>query len=377
MNLHLFADGKDSRPHSVLQLLTKLRQVTEQAGVGALASLCGRHFALDRDSHFDRTQRAYDAITGTLAPEPRPVEELVNHLYDASPDQSDEYLPPISVAGAGRPVRDNDALIFIDFREDSIRQLAGSFIEKEFDKFPVKQFQNLYIATMTEYTKHFKVPVAFPPEEITKPLGKVISESGLTQLLIAETETYAHVTYFFNGYRDEPFPGQSKMLIPSRNVESHDKEPQMMAFAIADRVVQAMQKREFDVIILNFANADMVAHTGNFAAAVIAVQTVDEQLGRIVKGCEETGSYLVVTADHGNAEVMIDAMTGSVETTHDLSPVPVYVLGPEFKRAEPKPASSTPGAIGILSDVAPTVLELLKILKPSEMTGQSLLPFLQ
>ncbi len=372
VNLHLFADGKDSRPHSVLQLLTKLSEVTANAGVGTLASLTGRHFALDRDSHWDRTQKAYDAMVGNLAPTDVPVDKAVGKFYEI--DQSDEYFLPIAI---GHPIVDGDALVFCDFREDSIRQIAASFIEKDFDKFPVKKFENLFVATMTEYTKTFKVPVAFPPEDVSQPLGKVLSDAGLKQLSIAETEKYAHVTYFFNGYRDEQFPGQNKVLIPSRNVERHDLEPQMMAAAIADQVVDAIANHTYDVVVLNFANADMVAHTGNFNAAIIAAQTVDEQLGRIVKACEETGSYLVVTADHGNVEVMLDAMTGSPETTHDPSPVPIYVVGPEFKHEARMAQVSAEGAIGILSDVAPTILDLLKIPKPAEMTGTSLLPLLE
>jgi 2,3-bisphosphoglycerate-independent phosphoglycerate mutase len=196
--------------------------------------------------------------------------------------------------------------------------------------------------------------------------------------LIAETEKYAHVTYFFNGYRDTPFAGQVKELIPSRNVDRHDSEPRMMAMAIADRVVEVIKKHEFDVVVVNFANADMVAHTGNFNAGVIAVQTVDEQLGRLVTACEETGSYLVVTADHGNAEVMIDAMTGHPETTHDPSPVPIYLVGPKWKHEEkPRVDLSNAGSIGILCDVAPTVLSILGIPQPAEMTGQNLIPLLE
>ncbi len=375
VNLHLFADGKDSRPHSVISLLTKLRDVTAAAGVGTLASLSGRHFALDRDSHYDRTQKAYDAMVGTIPVTDKPVESLINTFYEI--DQSDEYFLPVALAPSGHSVGDNDALIFCDFREDSIRQIAAAFIEPAFDKFPVKKFTNLFVATMTEYTKHFNVPVAFPPEDITMPLGKVLADAQLKQLLIAETEKYAHVTYFFNGYRDETFNGQTKVLIPSRNVERHDLEPEMMAQTIADRVVDALTKHTYDVIVLNFANADMIAHTGNFNAAITAAQTVDEQLGRIVKACEETDSYLVVTADHGNVEVMLDVMTGNPETSHDPSPVPLYILGPEFKHAAAASGVSAEGAIGILSDVAPTILELLALKKPNEMTGQSLLGLLK
>ncbi len=375
VQLHLFTDGKDSRPQSAQSLIDRLRQVTQQYGVGVLASISGRHFALDRDNHWDRTKRAYDVLVGNVAPSPVPLATLISQTYDKG--ESDEFIAPALLGEKAHPITDGDALIFIDYREDSIRQIVEPFVLPEFDKFPIKKFTNLFVVTMTEYTKSFKVPVAFPSEAITHPLGRVLSEAGKTQLLIAETEKYAHVTYFFNGYRDEPFAGQTKFLIPSRNVERHDEEPQMMAAAIGDKVVESVKENLFDVVIVNFANADMVAHTGNFNAGLIAIQTVNEQLGRVVKACEEAGAYLVVTADHGNAEVMIDAMTGSPETQHDPSPVPIYIVGPEFKRAKPITTSMmSPEAVGILSDVAPTVLDILKIQKPKEMTGQSLLPLL-
>ncbi len=376
VNLHLFADGKDSRPRSVVSLIDRLRRVTEDAGVGVLASLIGRHFALDRDSHWERTKAAYEVMIGAVPASAVALRQVIDATYEKG--ESDEYIPATLLGPEARPVVDGDAIIFTDFREDSIRQIVETIVLPDFDKFPVKKFQNLFVATMTEYAKNFNVPVAFPSEEITHPLGRVLADAGKTQLLIAETEKYAHVTYFFNGYRDEPFNGQTKFLVPSRNVEHHDMEPQMRAAEIADKVVEVITGQLFDVVVVNFANADMVAHTGNFAAGLVAVQTVDEQLGRVVKACEETGSYLVVTSDHGNAEVMVDAMTGSPETSHDPSPVPVYVLGPEFKQPKsPMEADQTEaGAIGILSDVAPTILDILKIPKPIEMTGQSLLPLL-
>jgi 2,3-bisphosphoglycerate-independent phosphoglycerate mutase len=376
VNLHLFADGKDSRPRSAVSLLDRLRRVSDDAGVGTLASFIGRHYALDRDSHWDRTQGAYDAMVGSAVPSAAPLRTIIEQAYERN--ESDEFIPPTLLGPETRPIQDGDALIFTDFREDSIRQIVEAFVTPGFDKFPVKKFQNMFVATMTEYSKGFNVPVAFPNEKVEFPLGRVLSDAGRTQLLIAETEKYAHVTFFFNAYSDEPFPGQTKFLVPSRNVESHDQEPQMMAAAIADKVVEAVTKHLFDVVIVNFANADMVAHTGNFNAGMVAVQTVDEQLGRVVKACEDVGAYLVVTADHGNAEVMVDAMTGSPETSHDPSPVPVYILGPEFKRPKglAQAEATENEAIGILSDVAPTILDILHIPKPESMTGQSLLPLL-
>lgn len=376
VNLHLFADGKDSRPRSALELLERLRPSIQAAGVGALASLIGRHYALDRDSHWDRTKAAYDVLVGATPAGSVALNDVVAQTYDQG--QNDEFIPPTLLGPTPNPIRDGDAVIFTDFREDSIRQIVEPFVLPGFDKFPTMKFTNLFVASMTEYTKEFKIPVAFPAEEVTHPLGRVLSEAGRTQLLIAETEKYAHVTYFLNGYRDEAFAGQTKFLVPSRNVESHDQQPQMQAQAIADKVIEALRGHLFDVIILNFANADMVAHTGNYQAAMTAIKTVDEQLGRIVKACEEKGAYLIVTSDHGNAEVMVDAITGSAETRHDMSPVPVYLLGPEFKHDTPLPPDFKEAeAIGILSDVAPTILDILKVPKPAEMTGQSLVPQLQ
>ncbi len=376
LNLHLFADGKDSRPRSALILLERLRRVIETEGIGTLASFSGRHFALDRDGHFDRTKLAYDVMTGLETPGSGTVEDVIRAAYEQN--VNDEFIKPVSLV-AGHGITDNDSLIFIDFREDSIRQIVQSFITPDFNQFVVKPIKNLFVATMTEYSKSFKVPVAFPSEVVTHPLGKVLSDAGKTQLLLAETEKYAHVTYFFNGFRDDGFPLQTKFLVPSRNVDRHDEAPEMKAAEIADRVIEAITGEQFDFMAVNFANADMVAHTGNFEAAIKAINTVDEQLGRIVKLCESTGTYLVITSDHGNAEVMLDIMTGMPETSHDPSPVPVYIIGPEFKRTKtPDQVKHTEAEVaGILSDVAPTILELFGIPKPPQMNGQSLLGLLE
>jgi len=370
--LHLFADGKDSKPRSVRQLLTRLKEVTEREGLGVLASLSGRHFALDRDSHWDRTEQAYRVMVATT-PSQQNLEQAIDAAY--AQGINDEAFPPITVGTEAHPVSDNDALIFIDFREDSIRQIVQAFTTPGFAGFPTQKFNNLFVVTMTEYSKTFALPVAFPSEDVTMPLGKVLSQAGKKQLLLAETEKYAHVSYFFNGFRDEPFEGQVKKLIPSNNVDSHAQIPEMKAVEIADTVLSALAGSEFDVVIVNFANADMVAHTGNYDATILAAEAVDAQLGRIVKAVEERGDYLVVTADHGNAEVVLDTMTGSIETSHDPNPVPLYICAPELKRSKtPEEAAQSEREVsGILSDVAPTVLELLGIPKPAEMTGESLI----
>lgn len=377
VNLHLFADGKDSRPHSAANLVAQLKSATDRCGIGRLASLSGRNYGLDRDGHWERTEKAYQAITGTLPVSARPLEAVLAETY--ANNENDDYLDPTVIGPTAHPVSDNDSIIFLDFREDSIRQIASAFILKDFDKFPVKPFKNLFIATMTDYSKLFPVPVAFPSEVITEPLGKVLADAGKNQMLIAETEKYAHVTYFFNGYRDEPYPNQFKVLIPSRNVVSHDERPEMMAAELATRVVEAVEDRSFQFILVNFANPDVIAHTGNFDAAVAGIKVVDAELGRIVKACEATDTALIVTSDHGHVERMRDPFTGATETSHDTNPVPVYLVVKELYRdkTETEIRQNENEVVGILSDVAPTVLEILGIKKPPEMTGTSLLKLLK
>lgn len=376
VNLHLFADGKDSRPHSLATLLVKLRQRIEEIGVGTLASITGRYFGLDRDGHWDRTEKAYRAMTES-ALTTGSLEELITKNYEAG--NNDDFLAPVTLGPEAHPISSNDAVIFMDFREDSIRQIAASFVLADFDQFSVKPLSNLFVATMTDYSKKFKVPVLFPNENIEAPLGKALADANKTQMLIAETEKYAHVTYFFNGYRDEPFLNQFKVLIPSRNVARHDEKPEMMADDIGNRIVEAIEDHTFDFIVVNFANPDIIAHTGNIAMAPKAIEAVDKQLGRITKAIEAEDGILLITSDHGNIETMADPYTGRAETSHDANPVPVYLVGSTFKR--PKNESEVIVAehevVGILADVAPTILEIMGVKKPTSMTGRSLTHFLQ
>jgi len=274
-------------------------------------------------------------------------------------------------------IKDNDAILFFNFREDRMRQLVETFINKEFDKFPIKNFSNLYIAALTEYDKNFKIPVAFPPKTIDNPLGKILTDSGKNQLRIAETEKYAHITYFFNGEREAPFENEYRVLIPSITEVRHDTHPEMRAKEIADRVIAAIEEESYDFILVNFANSDMVAHTGNYEATISAIKIVDEQIGRISKTALEQDDILIITSDHGNAERLFNPKTGEPETKHDPNPVPIYLVANEFKREKNirEIENSEKNFIGILSDIAPTILELMKIPKPEEMTGQSLLKF--
>ncbi len=361
VRLHLFSDGKDSAPRSLLDCLKTLPLPP--------VSLSGRHFAMDRDGYWDRTEAAYRAILGK-APFAEDLAAYVRERYAENP--TDEFLPPVILEKHGA-LKDGDAIIFFNYREDSVRQLVRAFIDPAFKEFSVVPLKNLYVATMTRYAPEFSAPVAFPPEAIADSLGEVLARRGLSQLRIAETEKYAHVTYFFNCYREEPFPGEFRVLIPSERVARHDAAPEMRAAEITDRVIAAMEEGGADFILVNFANLDMVAHTGNFDAAIAAASAVDRALERIFETALRKKLTFLVTSDHGNAEVMRDPKSFLPETKHNPNPVPLHVAGPDWARPR---AHKRLGNVGMLSDVAPTILALMKIPQPKEMTGQNLLPYL-
>ncbi len=368
--LQLISDGRDSAPESVERLMEKLSERTGTDMMPFLASVSGRYYAMDRDSHWERTEKAY-AILTRGSEEGTTLRKAAQDTYEKK--LNDEYITP-SVVGVSRPVKDNDAVIFFNFREDRMRQLAGALLDPNFSQFPVEHLKNLYTATMTEYDPEFKTKVAFPEEVVECPFGKVLSEEGKTQLRIAETEKYAHVTYFLNGLREEPYKNEFRVLIPSRRIVRHDEHPEMMAGAITDRVLTALNERTYDFILVNYANADMVAHTGNYEATLRAVKILDEQIGKLVKTILDQDDVMLITSDHGNAEVLLDLTTGEPETKHNASPVPVYLVGKQFRKKTPKDPLITLPIIGMLSDVAPTLLELMGVKKPKEMTGESLMP---
>ena len=370
INLHFFSDGKDSAPKSVLKLLTKINL--------PIATISGRYYALDRDRHWDRTEKVYNCLIGNGST----VAKLENHIqkyYDRG--LTDEFIEPVAIGTdpAINAIKDNNAIIFFDFREDSIRQIAESFINPNFKNFPIKNFDNLFIATMTNYSDAFKAPVAFPAEIVERPIGKIISEAGKTQLRIAETEKYAHLTYFFNGFKDQPMENEFRILVPSRNVPRHDEYPEMMAQEITSRALQAIESGGFDFILINYANADVIAHTGNFEASLKAVEVIDAQIGKLIAAILQQNGALIITSDHGNVERMLNPLTWMPETMHDTSPVPVYIVGHPFKTYIKNDAEVDyleKNTAGILSDITPTVLELLGLPEPPEMTGKSLIKLL-
>jgi 2,3-bisphosphoglycerate-independent phosphoglycerate mutase len=364
INLHLFADAKDSPPHTVESFL-------KEVPAEYLASLMGRYYAMDRQGDWRLTETAYRTITGANGAVVQNPSQTIAATYARG--MTEEYLPPMRF-GEGKSVQDGDALFFFNYREDSIRQLASSFIVKPFDKFPTIDFNNLFVATMSHYDDAFAVPVAFPADVVHDPIGKVLSDRGMTQLRLAETYKYAHVTYFFNGLREEPFQNEYRILIPSNESLHPEEHPEMMARPITDRLVEAMENHAFDFVLVNYANPDTIGHTANYNAGLEAVKVIDREIGRVVKAAEAAGAVVAITGDHGNIEEMINPMTGLPESQHDPSPVPLYLVGEEFKgRKFVNQESLAMETLGSLADVAPTLLEIMHIPQPPEMTGRSLL----
>lgn len=374
VNLHLFTDGRDSRPDSALELLAKI----PKKDFVRLSSLSGRFYAMDREKHWDRTQKTYSVLTGE-GPTTDDVETHVKKTYGRK--FNDEFIEPISLIGPigliGH-IKDNDSIIFFNFREDRMKQIASAFIDKNFQNFPVKNFNNLYIAAMVQYDDDFNVPIAFPPKKIETCLGKILAEREKNQLRIAETQKYPHITYFFNGMREEPFKNEYRILIPSKTIIRQDEHPEMMANEITTRVVESIGESAFDFILANYANPDMIAHTGNYEACIKAVEIIDEQIGKITKAILGSNAVLIITSDHGNIERVFNPLTGEPETQHDPNPVPIYLVAKEYMRprTEMEIRQSERENAGVLADITPTILELLGIPKPKEMTGRSLLSFL-
>lgn len=366
VNLHLITDGRDSSPQSAMELLNRLPK-------DRLASVSGRYYAMDRDRHFDRTEKYYRVLVGegqSIA-----IDEIENHIKKVyQKNLNDEYVEPVLI-GENRGIKDDDATVFFNFREDRMRQIVEPFINNEFNKFPIKKFSNFYATTMISYADEFKAPVIFQKEKIENPLGRVLADNQKIQFRVAETEKYAHITYFFNGQKEEPFPNEYRILIPSQKVFRHDERPEMRAAEITNRIIGAVEDKGFDFILANYANPDMVAHTGNYQAAVRAIEVIDEEIVKLKEAVLKQNAILIITSDHGNVERMFNPLTGAPETKHDPSPVPIYLVAKEYerKRSEADVKKSENGTIGVLADVAPTILELMGVSKPREMTGKSLL----
>jgi 2,3-bisphosphoglycerate-independent phosphoglycerate mutase len=369
--IHCFLDGRDTPPRSAEEFLADLEASLARIGAGEVASICGRYYAMDRDNRWERVQLAYDMLTGTgfAAPPFASSADAIAAAYAAG--ENDEFVKPVAVRGPGAAapaaVKDGDSVVFFNFRPDRARELTRAFTEPAFDGFKRAQvLEGLYFVTMTEYDATLShVHIAYPPEEIKNTFGEYLSGLGLKQLRIAETEKYAHVTFFFNGQIEEPYPGEDRVLIPSPKVATYDLKPEMSAYEVADRADQEIRSGKYDVIILNFANCDMVGHTGVFDAAVKAVEAVDACVGKLVRAIEDVHGQLLLTADHGNAEQMLDA-DGEPFTAHTTNDVRLILVREDDGGLRLKDG-------GALSDLAPTLLEMMGIPQPAEMTGKSLL----
>ncbi len=360
--LHAFLDGRDTPPKSAQHSIELMQATFTRLGRGRVASLIGRYFAMDRDNRWDRVEQAYHLIVDGKADyrSDYAVDGLIA-AYERG--ESDEFVKATTI---GEPVRveDGDAVVFMNFRADRARELTRCFVEPGFNEFPRTRVPELAgFVMLTQYAASIPAPSAFAPEALTNVLGEYLANNGKTQLRIAETEKYAHVTFFFSGGREEPFAGEERILIPSPQVATYDMQPEMSAPEVTDRIVEAIENRRYDVIIVNYANGDMVGHTGVFEAAVKAVECLDKCIGRIVEALDKVGGEALITADHGNVEQMEDVMTGQAHTAHTCEPVPFIYYGKRNLRIRED---------GVLADVAPTMLTLLDLPVPAEMTGRSI-----
>lgn len=371
---HLFTDGRDAPPQSAITYARDLQNALDQVGVGKIASVIGRYYAMDRDKRWERVQAAYELLTKGLGEPATDAFVAIQRSYDAG--LTDEFIKPaIIVDSAQQPlttVQDGDAVIFFNFRSDRGRELTQAFVLPEFSGFDHQQFKDLFYVTMTEYEKNLPVRIAFETDDVAVPLARVISDAGLAQFHSAETEKYPHVTFFFNGGREQPHPGEEWQVIPSpRDVATYDLKPEMSALGVRDAVLQAIESGKYDFILVNFANPDMVGHTGVIPAVITACEVVDAYTGSLIDALLKQGGAAIVMADHGNAELMIDPATGGPHTAHTTNPVPTFLIAaPEFGLGKDQ-VSLREG--GKLADIAPTILDLMGMQKPADMAGESLI----
>jgi 2,3-bisphosphoglycerate-independent phosphoglycerate mutase len=365
--VHCFLDGRDTPPASAESYIVNLQEKMKEKEIGKIATLSGRFYAMDRDKRWERIQKCYDAMVNGNGNRSGNVIKSIEDSYQK--EVFDEFIEPIVICNGDEPIakiEKNDAVIFFNFRPDRARQITRAIVDENFDEFETKKDMNLYYVCFTNYDETMpNVHIAFKKESLKNTFGEYISNKGYTQLRIAETEKYAHVTFFFNGGEEKLFEGEDRILVPSPKVETYDLKPEMSAYEVTNKLLEAIQQDKYDVIILNYANTDMVGHTGSLEAAIKAVEAVDECVGKVVELVEEKDGNLLITADHGNAEQMIDYKTGEPHTAHTTNPVPLILVTSNEKL---KLKSN-----GKLADLAPTMLDLMNLEKPDEMTGKSLL----
>ena len=363
--VHCFLDGRDTPPASGEGYITDLENKIKEKGVGQIATLSGRFYSMDRDKRWERVSKAYDAIVNGEGEKSNSAIAAIEESYQK--EIFDEFVKPVVITNkSGDPIakiEENDSVIFFNFRPDRAREITRSIVDPNFDGFETKKI-NTYFVCMTPYDETMpNVEIAFKKEEIKNTFGEYISKKGLKQLRIAETEKYAHVTFFFNGGEEKQYEGEDRILVPSPKVETYDLKPEMSAIEVTDKVVEAIKSEKYDSIILNFANPDMVGHTGSIDATIKALEAIDECVQKVVDAINEKEGVLLITADHGNSEQMIDYKTGEPHTAHTTNPVPLAILGIQNKKLKE----------GRLADLAPTMLDIMGLEKPEEMTGESLI----
>ena len=362
--VHCFLDGRDTPPASAENYIMQLEEKIKEKGVGKIASISGRFYSMDRDKRWQRIQKTYDAIVNGEGEKSSSAIAAIESSYQK--EIFDEFVVPTVITNADSPVatiENNDSVIFFNFRPDRAREITRTLVDKDFNEFETKKM-NLYFVCMTPYDETMpNVKVAFKKERLKNTFGEYISNLGYTQLRIAETEKYAHVTFFFNGGEEKQYKGEDRILVPSPKVETYDLKPEMSAIEVTDKVVDAIESEKYNNIILNFANPDMVGHTGNLEAAIKAIETIDECVGRVINAIDKVKGTLLITADHGNSEQMIDYKTGEPHTAHTTNPVPLILYGMENVTLN----------TGKLADLAPTMLDIMDLPKPQEMTGESII----
>ncbi len=375
--LHAVTDGRDTSPKSAEKFLGKVQEQIQRTGVGKIATVTGRYHTMDRNQNYDRVERGYLAMTvgeGIQAEDPLAAiqEQYQKEIFD-------EFIEPIVVTEEGQPVatiQSGDVVIFFNYREDRARQISQALAMPNFDKFEkAQQVPEVQLFTFTEYESELPATVVFPPQEITVRLGEEVSKAGKKQYRIAETEKYAHVTYFFNGGLEKPLEGEEREIIPSQKVATYDQAPEMSAQEITDKLSAALETQQYDFILVNYANPDMVGHTGDYEAGVKAVEETDRCLGILIKAVLAQEGSLLITADHGNVEEMVNLKTGERDTEHSTNPVPCWLVSPDNHRSEPleMPMAQIQGMI---VDIPPTVLNLMELEQPAGMSGASLLGIL-
>jgi 2,3-bisphosphoglycerate-independent phosphoglycerate mutase len=398
--VHAITDGRDSPPKSAMEIIKPLEDKLKQLGVGKIATVLGRYYAMDRDRRWERIEKAYVCLTKGVGSTAESAEQAIQNAYVKN--LTDEFIEPTNITTLGQPpviIKEGDAVIYFNYRIDRPRELTKAFVledfQKEanktlsFDPYAIKyekthlekkspeafnppfqrgdKIKNLLFVTMTEYEKELPVEIAFPPNVVSVPIGRLISEKGIPQLRMSETEKERFVGFYFNGHREAAFPNEDRVIIPSPKVPTYDQKPEMSAYELTDVLTQKMKEQKYPFILVNFANADMVGHTGSIEATIKAIKVLDECLGKVVQTALSFGHYVLITADHGNAEEKINPSTGQISTEHTDNPVPFIAIHSSLQGRLVKLPS------GILADIAPTILALLDILKPGEMTGRNLL----